>query len=60
MLSMAATVVAALSWSVEVLIVVRTLQALAGATTIPNGTALIRSLGYYERQGQALGAVALL
>ena len=57
MLSLTATVVAALSWTVEVLIVARTLQALADAATIPNGTALIRSLVTPERQGQKPGPV---
>jgi MFS family permease len=41
MLFLVATVVAALSWSIEVLIVARTEQAVAGATAIPNGTALV-------------------
>src|SRR5919206_543324 len=57
MLFLAATVVAALSWSIEVLVIARTVQALAGATAIPNGTALVRSLVAPERQGRAFGAV---
>jgi EmrB/QacA subfamily drug resistance transporter len=54
---LAATVVAAFSWSIEVLIGARTVQALAGAMAIPNGTALVRSLVAPERQGRAFGAV---
>jgi EmrB/QacA subfamily drug resistance transporter len=57
MFFLAATVAAALSWSIEVLIVARTVQALAGAMAIPNGTALVRSLVAPERQGRAFGAV---
>jgi EmrB/QacA subfamily drug resistance transporter len=57
MLFLAATVVAALSWSIEVLIAARTVQAVAGAMVIPNGTALVRSLVAPERQGRAFGAV---
>jgi EmrB/QacA subfamily drug resistance transporter len=58
MLFLVATVVAALSWSIEGLIVARTVQAVAGATAIPNGTALVRSLIVPERQGRAFGTVA--
>jgi MFS family permease len=58
MLFLVATVVAALSWSIEVLIVARTVQVVAGATAIPNGTALVRSLIVPERQGRAFGTVA--
>ena len=58
MLFLVATVVAALSWSIEVLIAARTVQAVAGATAIPNGTALVRSLIVPERQGRAFGIVA--
>jgi EmrB/QacA subfamily drug resistance transporter len=58
MLFLVATVVAALSWSIEVLIAARTVQAVAGATAIPNGTALVRSLIVPERQGRAFGTVA--
>ena len=57
-LFLVATVVAALSWSIEVLIVARTVQAVAGATAIPNGTALVRSLIVPERQGRAFGTLA--
>src|SRR5215212_6848985 len=58
MLFLVATVVAALSWSIEVLIAARTVQAVAGATAIPNGTALVRSLIVPERQGRAFGIFA--
>ena len=58
MLFLVATVVAALSWSIEVLIAARTVQAVAGATAIPNSTALVRSLIVPERQGRAFGTVA--
>ena len=56
-LFLAATVVAALSWSIEVLIAARTVQAMAGAMAIPNGTALVRSLVAPERRGRAFGNV---
>ena len=52
-----ATVVAALSWRIEVLLVARTVQAISGAAAIPNGTALIRSLVPPERRGRAFGNV---
>jgi EmrB/QacA subfamily drug resistance transporter len=52
-----ATVTAALSWRIEVLLVARTVQAIAGATAIPNGTALVRSLVAPERRGRAFGNV---
>ena len=51
------TVVAALSWRIEVLLVARTVQAISGAAAIPNGTALIRSLVPPERRGRAFGNV---
>jgi EmrB/QacA subfamily drug resistance transporter len=57
-LFLVATVVAAFSWSIEVLIAARTVQAVASATAIPNGTALVRSLIVPERQGRAFGTVA--
>jgi EmrB/QacA subfamily drug resistance transporter len=57
MLFLAATVVAALSWSIEVLIAARTVQAISGAAAIPNGTALVRSLIPPERRGRAFGNV---
>jgi EmrB/QacA subfamily drug resistance transporter len=56
-LFLAATVIAALSWSIEVLIAARTVQAIAGAMAIPNGTALVRSLIPPERRGRAFGNV---
>ena len=56
-LFLAATVVAALSWHIEVLIVARTVQAVSGAAAIPNGTALVRSLVAPERRGRAFGAI---
>ncbi|HEX2281536.1 MAG TPA: MFS transporter [Thermomicrobiales bacterium] len=52
-----ATVVAAFAWRIEVLIVARTVQAISGATAIPNGTALIRSLIPPGRQGRAFGTI---
>jgi multidrug resistance protein len=52
-----ATVVAALSWRIEVLLVARTVQAISGAAAIPNGTALVRSLIPPERRGRAFGNV---
>src|ERR687894_1680106 len=53
-LFLAATVVAALSWRIEVLLVARTVQAISGGAAIPNGTALVRSLVPSERRGPAL------
>lgn len=50
-----ATILAALAWSIELLILARTMQAIAGATAIPNGTALVRSLIAPDRQGRAFG-----
>src|SRR5918999_179611 len=58
MLFLVATVVAALSWSIEVLIAARTVQAVAGAPAIPNGTAPVRLLIVPERQGRAFGIAA--
>lgn len=52
-----ATVTAALSWRIEVLLVARTVQAIAGAAAIPNGTALVRSLVAPDRRGRAFGNV---
>jgi EmrB/QacA subfamily drug resistance transporter len=54
-LFLAATVVAALSWRIEILLVARTVQAISGAAAIPNGTALVRSLVPSERRGRAFG-----
>src|ERR671926_1787 len=56
-LFLAATVVAALSWNVDVLLISRTFQALGGAVAIPNGTALVRSLVPGDRQGRAFGKI---
>jgi EmrB/QacA subfamily drug resistance transporter len=56
-LFLVATVAAALSWRIEVLLVARTVQAIAGAAAIPNGTALVRSLVAPERRGRAFGNV---
>jgi EmrB/QacA subfamily drug resistance transporter len=56
-LFLVATVTAALSWRIEVLLVARTVQAIAGAAAIPNGTALVRSLVAPERRGRAFGNV---
>src|SRR3712207_9202922 len=52
-LFLVATLVAALSWRIEVLLVARTVQAISGAAALPNGTALIRSLVPPERRGRA-------
>ena len=52
-----ATVVAALSWRIEVLLIARTVQAISGAAAIPNGTALVRSLVSSKRRGHAFGNV---
>jgi EmrB/QacA subfamily drug resistance transporter len=56
-LFLVATVAAALSWRIEVLLVARTVQAIAGAAAIPNGTALVRSLVAPDRRGRAFGNV---
>jgi EmrB/QacA subfamily drug resistance transporter len=56
-LFLVATVVAALSWRIEVLLVARTVQAISGAAAIPNGTALVRSLVPPQRRGRAFGNV---
>jgi EmrB/QacA subfamily drug resistance transporter len=53
----AASVLAALAWRVEVLVLARTVQAVAGASAIPNGTALVRTLVTQARQGRAFGVV---
>lgn len=52
-----ATIMAALAWRIEVLIAARTAQAIAGATVIPNGTALVRALIPTHRQGRAFGFI---
>ncbi|CAN5636593.1 MFS transporter [soil metagenome] len=56
-LFLVATVVAALAWRIEVLIVARIVQAIGGASAIPNGTALVRSLVPPARQGRAFGKI---
>lgn len=52
-----ATLAAALAWRIEVLIAARTVQAVAGAIAIPNGTALVRSLIPSGRQGRSFGTI---
>ncbi|MCO5177987.1 MAG: MFS transporter [Thermomicrobiales bacterium] len=52
-----ATVVAALAWRIEVLILARTVQAITGAIVIPNGTALVRAHISPSRQGRAFGTI---
>jgi DHA2 family methylenomycin A resistance protein-like MFS transporter len=52
-----ASLAAALAPSTAALIAAHTIQALAGATAIPNGTALVRSLLPASRQGRAFGAI---
>jgi DHA2 family methylenomycin A resistance protein-like MFS transporter len=52
-----ASIAAALAPTIEALIAARTIQALAGAAAIPNGTALVRSLLPASRQGRAFGAI---
>ncbi|HUG16473.1 MAG TPA: MFS transporter [Thermomicrobiales bacterium] len=48
---------AALAPTIETLIVARTIQALAGATAIPNGVALVRANLPPGRQGRAFGMI---
>jgi len=52
-----ASLAAALATSVEMLVAARTLQAITGASAIPNGTALVRTLIPATRQGRALGLI---
>jgi DHA2 family methylenomycin A resistance protein-like MFS transporter len=52
-----ATLAAAVAPSVEILVVARTLQAVTGASAIPNGTAMVRAWLPTARQGRALGAI---
>lgn len=54
---LAATILAALAWRIEVLILARTVQAITGAVAIPNGTALVRTLVPADRQGRAFGMI---
>src|SRR5690606_37735779 len=48
---------AAVAPSIEAVIAARTAQAVFGAITLPNGTALVRTLIPRERQGRALGLI---
>ncbi len=48
---------AAVAPSIEAMISARTAQAVFGAITLPNGTALVRTLIPRERQGRALGLI---
>jgi DHA2 family methylenomycin A resistance protein-like MFS transporter len=52
-----ASLAAALAPSIAALIAARTVQALAGALAIPNGTALVRALLPADRQGRAFGTI---
>jgi DHA2 family methylenomycin A resistance protein-like MFS transporter len=52
-----ASLAAALAPSLEMLIAARTVQAIAGALAIPNGTAMVRTLVAPERQGAAFGRI---
>ncbi len=52
-----ATVVAAFAPSIEVLVIARTLQAITGASAIPNGTAFVRTQLPVVSQGRALGLI---
>lgn len=52
-----ASLAAALAPTIEALIVARTVQALAGATAIPNGVALVRASLPAGRQGRAFGMI---
>ncbi len=52
-----ASLLAAFAWRVEVLVVARTIQAITGASAIPNGTALVRTLVPASRQARAFGLI---
>ena len=54
-----ASVLAALAPSIELLVLARTLQAVAGASAIPNGMALVRVVVSRERLGRAFGAIGV-
>lgn len=54
-----ATLVAAFAPTVEVLVIARTLQAITGASAIPNGTAMVRAWIPVHRQGRALGLIGV-
>lgn len=52
-----ATILAALAWRIEILIVARTVQAITGAMTIPNGMALVRTLIPPKQRGRSFGLI---
>ena len=52
-----ASLLAAFAWRVEVLVLARTIQAVTGASAIPNATALVRTLVPASRQGRAFGLI---
>jgi MFS transporter, DHA2 family, methylenomycin A resistance protein len=54
-----ASLVAALATSVEMLVLARTVQAITGASAIPNGTALVRVSVAGARLGRAFGIVGV-
>ena len=53
-----ASVLAVLAPNVVVLIIARTLQAVTGASAIPNGSALVRTLLPADAQGRAFGLIS--
>ena len=54
-----ASLLAALAPSVEVLVLARTIQAITGASAIPNGTALVRVSVAGARLGRAFGLIGV-
>ncbi|HET7034472.1 MAG TPA: MFS transporter, partial [Thermomicrobiaceae bacterium] len=54
---LAASLLAALAWNIEILLLARTAQAIAGAIAIPNGAALVRAELPVKRQASALGSI---
>lgn len=54
-----ASIAAALAPSVEVLVLARTVQAITGASAIPNGTALVRVSVAGARLGRAFGVIGV-
>lgn len=56
---MLASIAAALASSVEALIIARTAQAIAGAISLPNGTALVRAFVPRELQGRMFGVIGV-
>ncbi len=52
-----ASLLAAFAWRVEVLVLARAIQAVTGASAIPNGTALVKTLVPASRQGRAFGLI---